>query len=177
VSVDLSELTAVAPAETRLQVVHVHGRSGAAEARRLAVYERSLGWDVAVVGLLAAPRRLRAPGVQVVALHGRRAGAFGRLLLRGSRTTVLVPAPGAWGAGRSLRGAVLDGWERLAARWTNAVLVTDPAEAALGVRRRMWVPPFVVGPSLELRAAALTRAHAFGRPSARQAPAAPSGSR
>lgn len=166
-SAELSAVSGVAPSAAALRVLHVHGRAEAGDARALAGYERSLGWDAAVCGVRHAPRRLRETAADVVALHGRAAGVLGRLLLRGSRTTVLLPRPGSWGHGRGPRAAVRIAWERCAAGWANAVLVTEPAEAAAGVRRRVWVPPFVVGRSLEVRAAVLTRAQAYGRPSGR----------
>jgi hypothetical protein len=177
VSADLSTVTGVPPSAVPLRVLHVHGRSGTAETRRLAVHERAQGWDVATCGLLAAPRRLRRTGADVVALHGGRAGVLGRLLLRGARPTVLVPRPGTWCAGRGPGAALAAAWERRAAGWTSAVLLTEPEEAAAGVRRRVWAPPFVVGGSLDLRSAVLTRAHAYGRPSARPLTPAPVGCR
>jgi hypothetical protein len=87
-------------------------------------------------------------------------------VLRGRRATVLVPGADAWGA-----GVLAVVWERMAARWTSAVVVHAPAEAERGVRRKVWTPPFVVGDSLQLCAAVLTRAHAYGRPGPRLAEA------
>ena len=154
---DLATVSGVAPDAVPLRVLHVHGRAEAARARAMAGSERSLGWPVTVRGLVRGLWRLRRDDVSVVVLHGRAAGVLGRLLLRGARTTVLVPRPGTWGSGPLV--------ERAAAGWANAVLLTGPDEAAAGVRRGLWVPPFVVGECAEARCAVLTRAHAFGRPS------------
>lgn len=164
---DLSTVSAVDPASVVLSVLHVHGRAETTQARRMAEAERALGWQV--VASRVSPTRIRqlASDVDVVVLHGARAGFVGRLVLRGSRATVLVPRPGRWCA--SATGTAL--WERWAARWASGVLLADPAAAATGVRRGVWVPPFVVGDSTELSAAVLTRAHAFGGPSARLAEA------
>jgi hypothetical protein len=160
-------VTAVDPASVVLRIVHVHGRATVAQAHRMAAHERSLGWPVAETSVSSARSGPLASDSDVVVLHGTVAGFVGRLLLRGSRATVLVPRPGRWCAGATGRATVL--WERWAARWTSAVVLADAADAAAGVRRHVWVPPFVVGDSAELSAAVLTRAHAFGAPSARLA--------
>jgi hypothetical protein len=159
---ELAAVTGVPPAAVRLRVVHVPGRAGATDARRMADDETALGWAARVAG---GPAELRheMPAADVVVLHGPVAGLVGRLLVRGRRTTVLVPPgdrwwprPVAW-----LFGA----WERWAARWANAVLLRGDGPAAVRWRRR-WVPPFVVGDDPQLRAAVLTRAHSFGWPGA-----------
>jgi hypothetical protein len=178
VPAERSTVSAVPPGATTLRVLHVHGRAEAADAQSLAEHERGLGWDVrccAVGSLGSLAGQVRRPGTQVVVLHGRRAGVAGRLLLRGSRATVLRPRPGTWCSGHGPLAAAFRTWERWAAGWTSAVLLSDPAEAATGVAAHVWVPPFVVGDSLELAAAVLTRAQAFGRPSARLAAAAAAG--
>jgi hypothetical protein len=162
---ELAAVSGVAPAAAALRVLHVHGRAQAAQADRMAEHERALGWQVALHPVDLGTE-LRRTGADVVVLHGRRAGAVGRLALRGRRATVLVPAPGAWAA-----GPLSVVWERIAARWTSAVVVGDPAEAERGVRRKVWTPPFVVGDSLQVSAAVLTRAHAYGRPGPRLAEA------
>lgn len=159
-----STVSGVAPAAAPLRVLHVHGRAGRAHAEVLADHERQLGWDVSCSGF-SSLGGLRLRNWHVVVLHGRFAGFTGRLLLRGSRSTVLVPLPGTWCAGRGPVAAAARSWERRAAGWTSAVLLSDPGEAAAGVAAHVWVPPFVVGDSLELSAAVLSRAHAFGRPS------------
>ncbi|MCU1616858.1 MAG: hypothetical protein JWO98_4398 [Frankiales bacterium] len=170
---DVSTVSGVAPGAASVRVLHVHGRSTAPAALRHVFSERALGWDAASTPV-RAPRRLREvlsrTDPAVVVLHGRAAGLLGRLLIRGRRTTVLVPTPGTWGAG--LSGLLTAGWERLAARWTSAVLLAEPADAARGVRRRIWVPPFVVGDDLDFCAAVLSRAHAYGGPGPRLAAAA-----
>ncbi|MGY1914633.1 hypothetical protein [Blastococcus sp. SYSU DS0973] len=166
---DRSLISGVAPAAAPLRVLHMTAAPGDAAAETLAGYERSLGWDVRVESV----RRFRAAGVpdcDVVVLHGRRVGLAGRLALRGARPTVLAPRPGTWCTGWSRL------WERWTAAWASAVLLSNPVDAARGIRRGVWVPPFVVGDSPELQAVVLTRACAFGGPSAlvsveRQAPA------
>jgi hypothetical protein len=153
----LSAISGVAPGAAPVRVLHVHGRGEAASALDMACVERALGWPVTVRGLLRGLIALRRDDARVVVLHGRMAGLLGRLLLRGACATVLVPRSGTWGTVPLV--------ERAAARWANAVLLSGSDEAAAGVRRGLWVPPFVVGESAELRAAVLARAHAFGRPS------------
>ncbi|MDH2414178.1 hypothetical protein [Nocardioides sp. CER19] len=153
----ISTVSGVSPGSAPIRVLHVHGHADAARARDMASDERALGWPVTVRGLVRGLVALRRDEAVVVVLHGRVAGLLGRLRLRGTRTTVLVPSPGTWG-----RAALL---ERLTARWANVVLLPGPDEAAAGVRKGLWVPPFVVGESAELRAAVLARAQAFGRPS------------
>jgi hypothetical protein len=159
---DRALISGVAPGAAPLRVLHLHDRDQAAAARSLAAYERSLGWnaDVRPVPPLRRATRRETPAADVVVLHGRRAGLLGRLALRGTRATVLAPRPGTWCTGWSRL------WEPWTAAWASAVLLADPAEAARGVRRGVWVPPFVVGDSPELQAAVLTRACAFGGPSA-----------
>jgi len=166
VPVDRSTISGVAPGAAALRVLHVHRRAGAAAARRLVDHERGLGWDARHSSVAALVGRNRAPAAQVIVLHGRLAGMAGRLVVRGSRATVLVPRPGTWCTGRGPVAAVARLWERCAGPWASAVLLSSPAEAARGVAAHVWVPPFVVGDSLELAAAVLTRAQAFGRPSA-----------
>jgi hypothetical protein len=153
----VSAVSAVAPGSAPVRVLHVHGRAEAARARDMAIAERALGWPATVCGLPQGLLSLRREDAKVVVLHGRAAGLLGRLLLRGARTTVLVPRPGTWGTAALV--------ERAAARWANAVLLSGYDEAGTGVRKRLWVPPFVVGESAELRAAVLARAPAFGLPS------------
>jgi hypothetical protein len=81
----------------------------------------------------------------------------------------VLPRAGTWCEGAGLLTPVLVLWERCAARWTSAVVVADATDAATGVRRHVWVPPFV-GDSPEFRAAVSSRSYAFGRPSAGLAP-------
>jgi glycosyltransferase involved in cell wall biosynthesis len=78
----------------------------------------------------------------VVHLHSSKAGLAGRLAIRGRRPTIFQPH--AWSflplSGGLRAGAV--GWERLAARWADAIVCCSQAEqvlgAAHGVRAREW---------------------------------------
>jgi hypothetical protein len=159
-----AEITGVDPGAAVLRVLHLHGAGQTIDAHRLAAAERAIGWEaqLRVLGTaLPAGAALRWPEADAVVLHGWVAGLLGRLMVRGRRTTVLVPGPG-WCA-RPLRPVL----ERILATWANAVLVPDAVQAGRGVRRRVWVPPFVVGDRLDLELAAITRSHAFGAPSGR----------
>jgi hypothetical protein len=158
----LAAHTGVPPAAVRLRVLHVHGPTGAPDAEQMAADETALGWDAHRAAGVAALRRTWRDA-DVVVLHGPLAGLAGRLVVRGRRTTVLVPPGDRWGP-RPVAW-LLGGWERWAARWANAVLLRDDGPPAVRWRRR-WVPPFVVGDDPQLRAAVLTRAHSFGWPGA-----------
>lgn len=80
----------------------------------------------------------------VVVAHSAKAGMIVRGTVRGRIPTVFVPH--AW-SHLALPGPakpVAIAWERLAARWTNAVVAVGAAEASEGVRRHVRAPMFLV---------------------------------
>jgi hypothetical protein len=169
-----SSLTAVPPFDVTLQVLHVLGPSGERTVAHHLDAQRAGGWHVSVhvLGRLsggrALTRTLMRTDPDVVVLHGAVAGLVGRLSVRGRRTTALQLGAWAWRrVPRALRWPVVL-WERVAGRWVNVVLLGDPAEAADGVERKVWVPPFVVTGSVQQTAAVLSRAHVFGQAAKRQ---------
>ncbi len=99
-------------------------------------------------GLRSESRALRkiidevAP--RVVVAHSAKAGLVVRATVRGAIPTVFVPH--AW-SHLSLPAAAKPlalGWERWAARWTNALVAVGESEAEEGVRRGVRAPMFVV---------------------------------
>jgi glycosyltransferase involved in cell wall biosynthesis len=87
-------------------------------------------------------RIVRACDPDLVHLHSAKAGLAGRLALRGRRPTVFQPHAWSFAAVTGpVRTASL-AWERLAARWADAVVCVSEAEradgAAAGVVVRSW---------------------------------------
>jgi glycosyltransferase involved in cell wall biosynthesis len=68
-----------------------------------------------------------------VHLHSSKAGLAGRLALRGRRPTLFQPHGWPWQAGGGLVGAAAIRWERIAARWTTALVCVSDAERVAGV--------------------------------------------
>ncbi|WP_157251481.1 glycosyltransferase [Nonomuraea typhae] len=98
-----------------------------------------LAWEaarspgVSAIGEAVALRRIvRHVDPDVVHLHSAKAGLVGRLVLRGRRPTVYQPHGWSWLAcqGAMTRAAIA--WERLAARWTAAVVCVGDGEADAG---------------------------------------------
>jgi len=80
----------------------------------------------------------------VVVAHSSKAGMVVRGMLRGSVSTVFLPhAWSAYGLPRPLAPAAI-AWERLAARWTNAIVAGGEREAEAGVAFGIRAPMFVV---------------------------------
>jgi hypothetical protein len=177
----IASLTGVPPFEAPLHVLHVLGSSGRVTVAHHLEAQRAGGWQVSshVLGRLSGPgavsRAVARMDPDVVVLHGVMAGVVGRLAVRGERTTVLQLRAWSWRrVPRALRAPIVL-WERWAGRWVNLVLLDDPAEAADGVHRKVWVPPFAVAGSVNQTAAVLCRAHVFGQAAGRQG--MPKGSR
>ena len=93
---------------------------------------------------------IRRVGPDVVHLHSSKAGLAGRLVLRGRRPTVFTPH--AWSflaaTGAQRRAAVA--WERLAARWTHALVAVSEAELAAGRAAGIGAPGHVVPNGVDL---------------------------
>ena len=101
-------------------------------------------WDVRA--LLALRRALT--GFDVVHLHSSKAGALGRLVLRGGRATVVFTPHGwSWYAGAGVTSRVYRTVERLAARWCDAIVCVSQAEAADGRGVLGQRAPIVVVPN------------------------------
>ncbi|MDQ1713751.1 MAG: hypothetical protein QOE45_3201 [Frankiaceae bacterium] len=87
-------------------------------------------------------RILREAAPDVVHLHSSKAGLAGRLALRGARPTVFQPHAWSFAAVTGPVRAASLAWERLAARWADAVVCVSAAErddgVAAGVRPRSW---------------------------------------
>lgn len=87
---------------------------------------------------------LAAARADVVVAHSAKAGLVVRGTLRGAIPTVFVPHAWSHLALPAPAQPAALAWERVAARWTNAVVAVGDAEAAEGVRRRIRAPMFVV---------------------------------
>jgi glycosyltransferase involved in cell wall biosynthesis len=98
-------------------------------------------------GVGAESRRLReiltAWQPDLVHLHSAKAGLVGRLTVRGSRPTIFQPHGWSFLPPGPVR-PVAAHWERLAARWTDAVLAVSEEEATLGRRHGILGPIEVV---------------------------------
>lgn len=110
-------------------------------------------------------RTLLAEPPDVVHLHSSLAGLAGRLALRGARPTVFQPHGWSFQAVRGLVRTGAVAWERLATRWTDALVYVSEDERRLaedaGIRERGRVVPNGV----DVRA--LTAASADDRAAAR----------
>lgn len=171
-----ARISGIPPFTVGVRVVHATATPALRDiVRSVAEYQRDRGWQVDLLTSIpdrpdAAASALRAPGPQVVVLHGSRAGLLGRLGLRCAVPTVYVPH-GALHQARPVHRRAGWTWERLAARWTNLWIARDPDEVHQAMRHAV-LSPFVIvdlretplpGASQERLAAAVSRAHAFGR--------------
>ena len=96
--------------------------------------------------LAAVLRRVRP---DVVHLHSSQAGMVGRLAVRGRLPTVFSPHAWSWQpmSGPARRAAVA--WERLAARWTHAIVCVSEDERGDGMRHGLDSPLVVIGNGVE----------------------------
>jgi glycosyltransferase involved in cell wall biosynthesis len=98
-----------------------------------------------VIGEIRSLRRIiNAFQPDVMVLHSSKAGLVGRLALRGSRPTVVIP--NAWsflalGPGVASAAKL---WERFATRWTNAIVCVGDGEAELTTQHEILAPQFVI---------------------------------
>lgn len=68
----------------------------------------------------------------VVHLHSSKAGMAGRLALRGRRATVFQPHAWSFEAASGVIGRAAREWERMATRWTDAIITVSEGERDLG---------------------------------------------
>lgn len=76
-------------------------------------------------------RAIRSFEPEVVHLHSSKAGAAGRLAVRGRHATVFQPHAWSFEATTGLVGKTALSWERLATRWTDAIITVSEGERAL----------------------------------------------
>jgi glycosyltransferase involved in cell wall biosynthesis len=88
----------------------------------------------------------------LVHLHSSKAGLAGRIALRGGLPTVFQPHGWSFYAvGGATRAAALQ-WERLAARWTHALVCVSQYEQRVGEERGIRAPWHVVPNTVDLEA-------------------------
>ncbi|HEX2292102.1 MAG TPA: glycosyltransferase [Gaiellaceae bacterium] len=111
-------------------------------------------------------RAIREVGPELVHLHSSKAGLAGRLALRGSLPTVFQPHAWSFEAVDGIARRAALRWERLAARWADAVVCVSEAERArgeeLGIRARWRVIPNGVDAARFERDRAKAREDRFG---------------
>jgi len=76
-------------------------------------------------------------GPDVVHLHSSKAGLAGRLAIRGAILTVFQPHGWSFYAVDGMQRKAAQGWERLAARWADALVCVSAAERAAGEALRI----------------------------------------
>ncbi|MDQ3878008.1 MAG: glycosyltransferase [Actinomycetota bacterium] len=86
----------------------------------------------------------------VVHLHSSKAGLSGRLAMRGSRPTVFQPHGWSFWAATGVAGWGALHWERIAGRWTDALVCVGEAERAAGIARGISAPWVVVRNGVDL---------------------------
>lgn len=172
-SADWQTVSGLDPFSVPLTVLHVAqpvDGGVAGYVRSVAAFQASHGWDVTVAGgfevdnpVRTVPwhaRRSPVRGVaaevdalgqvlalsrpDVVVLHSAKAGLVGRLAIRSRIPTVYLPHAWSFYALPSAAAPAARAWERLAARWTSAVVAVSGAEAEDGVRAGIAAPMFVV---------------------------------
>ena len=129
--------------------------AGAAEAQGA----RHASWEAArQPGPGALPEARALAGLigslapDLVHLHSSKAGLAGRLALRGRRTTVFQPHAWSFEAVHGAVRAAAIAWERLAARWTHAIVSVSEAERDRGARARIRAPYRVIPNGVDLAA-------------------------
>jgi glycosyltransferase involved in cell wall biosynthesis len=86
----------------------------------------------AVVETRALAGVLSRVGPDIVHLHSSKAGLAGRLAIRGALLTVFQPHGWSFYAVGGAQRKAAQGWERLAARWADALVCVSAAERAAG---------------------------------------------
>lgn len=73
-------------------------------------------------------RIIRQVNPTLLHLHSAKAGLVGRLVVRGRRPTVFTPHAWSWLAAKGTTRTLARQWERVGARWADAVVCLSPAE-------------------------------------------------
>lgn len=73
-------------------------------------------------------RIIRQVDPTLLHLHSAKAGLVGRLVVRGKRPTVFTPHAWSWLAAQGTTRTLARHWERVGARWADAVVCLSPAE-------------------------------------------------
>jgi glycosyltransferase involved in cell wall biosynthesis len=98
-----------------------------------------------VIETAALAGTIRRANPELVHLHSSKAGLAGRLAMRGRRPTVFQPHGWSFEAVEGALRTAAVGWERLAARWADAVICVSEAERSrgmdVGVRAQWRVVP------------------------------------
>ncbi len=97
-------------------------------------------------------RTVRDVRPDVLHLHSSTAGLAGRLVARGSVATVFQPHAWSFLAVRGIGRKAAIAWERLAARWTAAVVCVSDAERRLGQEARISAAFRVIPNGVDLEA-------------------------
>jgi glycosyltransferase involved in cell wall biosynthesis len=88
----------------------------------------------------------------LVHLHSSKAGLCGRIALRGNRPTVFQPQAWSFHAVGGLVGRAAAGWERMAARWTHALVCASRAEQHEGQAAGIRAPWHVIYNGVDVEA-------------------------
>lgn len=114
-------------------------------------------WPAARAKRAATPAQVRGLGAlvrrvdpQVVHLHSASAGITGRLAVRADRPTIYQPHGWTWQSEQGALARAAVGWERLAQRWTDALVCVSQAERDAGRAHGLTVPMRVVPNSVDL---------------------------
>jgi glycosyltransferase involved in cell wall biosynthesis len=120
---------------------------------------RHLAWEALReprLSVIAETRRLasivRAVEPDIVHLHSAKAGLAGRLALRGERPTVFQPHGWSFHAGGRPTHTFALAWERVAARWTSAIVCVSDGERNEGERNGIRATWRVVPNGIDTRA-------------------------
>jgi glycosyltransferase involved in cell wall biosynthesis len=108
---------------------------------------------------------IKAVRPDVVHLHSAKAGLAGRLALRGRLPTLFQPHGWSWLAVRGATARATLAWERLAWRWTDALVCVSEGEAELARHRQVGAAHVVVRNGVDL--ASFTPADEQARAAAR----------
>lgn len=118
-----------------------------------------LGWEASrrpgpstLVESARLARHVRRFAPDVVHLHSSKAGLVGRLVMRGRRPTVFQPHAWSFEADPGLLGWGALQWERVSARWADAILCVSEAERERGERARIRGPFRVIPNGVDLDA-------------------------
>ena len=98
---------------------------------------------------------IRGVEFDLVHLHSAKAGLAGRLALRGRRPTVFQPHAWSFLAVKGVLRRAAIGWERLSARWAQAIVCVSEAERETGEAAGVRAPWRVIPNGVDLSAHAV----------------------